>query len=122
MSNPLDFFSFGTGERGEHGRRRRLALRRRVVLESLEDRVVLAQSPLEQHGIAVAAVVNNFHPANHGAEVSAVAHATPPGPGHGAIVSAVARGEAGSGSTSGDRKSTRLNSSHLAVSRMPSSA
>ena len=27
-----------------------------------------------------------------------------------------------SGSTSGDRKSTRLNSSHSAVSRMPSSA
>jgi hypothetical protein len=41
------------------------------------------------------------HPDNHGKAVSTAAHDTPPGPGHGPAVSAVARGDHGHDATEG---------------------
>ena len=42
-----------------------------------------------------APATDGAHPQNHGACVSAAAHDTPPGPGHGAAVSKVARSDCG---------------------------
>jgi len=110
----FDFLPGGKGNGEEANRRRRRALRRRIPLEGLEDRVVLSHlqaNPSDQDKAHAAIVQNSSGAENHGALVSETAHNTPPGPGHGAAVSQVARENNGHGFTSGSGSGSTSGSS-----------